>query len=86
MQGVQEMGFIQRHGAEAGPAFEAGLGDCQNFTGNFPDRGIPERCFQRKSRHIIPQFLLLFDGPVLDQIPRRIQRILIIEKPDPKGG
>ena len=40
--------------------------------------------FERETRHGAAQFLALFDRPVANQFPRRVERLIIVEQPDPQ--
>src|SRR5262245_29111862 len=61
------------------------LGEPQRRLGEIEQAALPDAGLEAELRHLVAQRLALLRGPVLDQIPSRIERSLIIEEPDPES-
>ncbi len=75
-------------GADAvavGAGIEAGAGEFDGAARDVEQRAAPERRIQRQPRHVVAQFLALLIRPVLDEIPGRVERGLLVKQTDPEG-
>src|SRR5437773_565159 len=61
------------------------LGKPQRRLGEIEHAALPDAGLEAELRHLVAQRLALLGGPVFHQIPRRIKRSLVVEKPDPEG-
>src|SRR5262245_13579610 len=61
------------------------LGKPQRRLGEIENAALPDAGLEAELRRLVAQRLALLRGPVLDQIPSRIERSLIIEEPDPES-
>src|SRR6185312_3152506 len=71
---------------EPGATLQAVGGDLQRLAGEVAYRAVAERQFQRLLRHVVAQRMALGHGEVLDQVPRRVQRLVVVEQADPERG
>src|SRR5262249_60478327 len=61
------------------------LGEPQRRLGDIEHATLPDAGLEAELRHLVAQPLALLGGPVLNQVPGRVKRSLIVEEPDPKG-
>ena len=82
----EEAGLVVTAGIEARARRQARAGDLHHFPAKIEQLAATgDRRVERQLRHRVAQILALFHRPVLDQIPRRIERGLIVEQADPEG-
>ncbi|PAV73291.1 hypothetical protein WR25_19509 [Diploscapter pachys] len=86
-QRIEEAGFVFADAIDPGARGEAGVGDVEHGAG---DIGQPsatrQRRVERHPRHRIAQRLPFGEAPALHQVPRRIERRVVVEQTDPEGG
>ena len=81
------MGLVRDHATRAGSGagLQTGPADGDGLTGHLGHVDPVHTRLQSVNGGRNPQRLALFSGPVLAQVPRRIERALIIGEPDPEG-
>src|ERR1044071_8601852 len=61
------------------------LGKLQRLLGEIEHAPLPDMRLEAEPRHLVAQLLAFLRAPILDQIPGRVERSLVIEQPDPEG-
>src|SRR5690606_13988044 len=77
-------GLVGAVAVEALPPGEAAAGKRVDLASNLTDRPVAERRRQRRLRDRIAKPLPLRLAPVLDELPRAVERGLVVEKSDPE--
>ena len=82
----EEDAFVGAVLVQTGAALEAVAGDLQRLLGEVAHAAVAERQLQRMLRHAVAQGVTLFAAEVLDQIPRGVQRLVVVQQADPERG
>src|SRR5690348_17754472 len=62
---------------------QASMGDLDHVARQIRQRQALELGRKARPRGMTAQIVVVLDGPILDQVPGRIERALLVEQPDP---
>src|SRR5438477_11070335 len=82
---IEESALIVPGAVELCATREPACGDVEDSCCEVAHRLTVRRdCVERELRHLVPQPFALADAPVFDQLPGRIERLTVVEQPDPE--
>ncbi len=78
--------FVASFGIEAAAPLEARAADAENLPRDLLQAAASDLRLQGEPRHVVPQLLALVRRPALHDVPRGVERAVVVEDANPEGG